>query len=154
MHFKINNQLNMKALFACFFLILGCSLTAQEDADFAQIRAALKQQEADWNKGDIPAFMEVYWKSAQLQFIGAAGVTKGWQQTLDGYKRRYPDRDAMGQLTFGIVSMEKLGKKSVFLVGTWDLKRKNDAPGGHFILIWKKIQGKWVITADHTSARS
>ena len=143
----------MKALFACLFLILGYSLTAQEDADFAQIRAALMQQEADWNKGDIPAFMEVYWKSDQLQFIGAAGVTKGWQQTLDGYKRRYPDRDAMGQLTFGIVSMEKLSKKSVFLVGTWDLKRKNDAPGGHFILIWKKINGKWVITADHTSAR-
>lgn len=143
----------MKALFACLFLILGTSLIAQEDADFAQIRAALMQQEADWNKGDIPAFMEVYWKSDQLQFIGAAGVTKGWQQTLDGYKRRYPDRDAMGQLTFGIVSMEKLSKKSVFLVGTWDLKRKNDAPGGHFILIWKKINGKWVITADHTSAR-
>ena len=144
----------MKALFACLFLIFGYSLTAQEDADFAQIRAALMQQEADWNKGDIPAFMEVYWKSDQLQFIGAAGVTKGWQQTLDGYKRRYPDRDAMGQLTFGIVSMEKLSKKSVFLVGTWDLKRKNDAPGGHFILIWKKINGKWVITADHTSART
>ena len=144
----------MKTLFACFFLIFGYSLTAQEDADFAQIRSALMQQEADWNKGDIPAFMEVYWKSDQLQFIGATGVTKGWQQTLDGYKRRYPDRDAMGQLTFGIVSMEKLSKKSVFLVGTWDLKRKNDAPGGYFILIWKKINGKWVITADHTSARS
>ena len=154
MPFRTNNQLNMKALFTYLFLILGFSLTAQEDADFTQIRAALVQQEADWNKGDIPAFMEVYWKSDQLQFIGAAGVTKGWQQTLDGYKRRYPDRDAMGQLTFGIVSMEKLSKKSVFLVGTWDLKRKNDAPGGHFILIWKKIQGKWVITADHTSARS
>ncbi len=141
----------------CFFFLFFLTnffLGAQEDADFAQIRAALKQQEADWNKGDIPAFMEVYWKSDQLQFIGAAGVTKGWQQTLDGYKRRYPDRDAMGQLTFGIVSMEKLSKKSVFLVGTWDLKRKNDAPGGHFILIWKKIKGKWVITADHTSART
>jgi hypothetical protein len=143
----------MKALFTCLFLVFGYSLIAQEDADFAQIRAALMQQEADWNKGDIPAFMEVYWKSENLQFIGANGVTKGWQQTLDNYKRRYPDRDAMGQLSFGIVSMEKLSKKSVFLVGTWDLKRKNDAPGGYFILIWKKIKGKWVITADHTSAR-
>jgi hypothetical protein len=140
----------------CFFFLFFLTsffLGAHEDADFAQIRAALMQQQADWNKGDIPAFMELYWKSDQLQFIGATGVTKGWQQTLDGYKRRYPDRDAMGQLTFGIVSMEKLSKKSVFLVGTWYLKRKNDAPGGYFILIWKKIQGKWVITADHTSAR-
>lgn len=145
----------MKTTYFFFlFFLSSLFLTAQEDADFTQIRAALMQQEADWNKGDIPAFMEVYWKSDQLQFIGAAGVTKGWQQTLDGYKRRYPDRDAMGQLTFGIVSMEKLSKKSVFLVGTWDLKRKNDAPGGHFILIWKKINGKWVITADHTSART
>jgi len=136
------------------FILAYLSSNAQEDADFVQIRAALMQQQEDWNKGDIPAFMEAYWKSDQLQFIGATGVTKGWQQTLDGYHRRYPNRDAMGQLTFGIVSMEKLSKKSVFLVGTWDLKRKNDAPGGYFILIWKKIKGKWVITADHTSARS
>jgi hypothetical protein len=144
----------MKTNLICgLFCLLSFMLQAQEDADFAQIRTALLQQQSDWNRGDIPAFMEVYWKSDQLQFIGANGVTKGWQQTLDNYHRRYPDRDAMGQLTFGIVSMEKLSKKSVFLVGTWDLKRKNDAPGGHFVLIWKKIQGKWVITADHTSAR-
>lgn len=145
----------MKTKLWCLCLLLGsCVLSAQEDADFAQIRTALMQQQDDWNKGDIPAFMEAYWKSDQLQFIGANGVTKGWQQTLDGYHRRYPNRDAMGQLTFGIVSMEKLSKKSVFLVGTWDLKRKSDAPGGYFILIWKKIQGNWVITADHTSART
>lgn len=144
----------MKTNLLCLCLIIvSYTLKAQEDADFAQIRAALMQQQDDWNKGDIPAFMEAYWKSDELQFIGATGVTKGWQQTLDGYNRRYPNRDAMGQLTFGIVSMEKLSKKSVFLVGTWDLKRKNDAPGGYFILIWKKMKGKWVITADHTSAR-
>lgn len=145
----------MKTKLLCLYLIVGSfTLKAQEDADFTQIRAALMQQQEDWNKGDIPAFMEAYWKSEELQFIGATGVTKGWQQTLDGYHRRYPNRDAMGQLTFGIVSMEKLSKKSVFLVGTWDLKRKSDAPGGYFILIWKKIKGKWLITADHTSART
>jgi len=144
----------MKIFFSCFVFMLGAlALSAQEDADFATIRTSILKQQDDWNRGDIPAFMEVYWKSENLQFIGANGVTKGWQQTLDNYKRRYPDRDAMGQLSFGIVSMEKLSKKSVFLVGTWDLKRKNDAPGGYFVLIWKKIQGKWVIVADHTSAR-
>ena len=145
----------MKIFFSCFLFMLGAfALSAQEDADFATIRTSILKQQADWNRGDIPAFMEVYWKSENLQFIGANGITKGWQQTLDNYKRRYPDRDAMGQLTFGIASMEKLSKKSVFLVGTWDLKRKNDAPGGYFTLIWKKIKGKWVITADHTSART
>ena len=145
----------MKIFFSCVVFMLGAlALSAQEDADFTIIRSSILKQQDDWNRGDIPAFMEVYWKSENLQFIGANGVTKGWQQTLDNYKRRYPDRDAMGQLTFGIVSMEKLSKNSVFLVGTWDLKRKNDAPGGYFILIWKKIKGKWVITADHTSART
>jgi hypothetical protein len=145
----------MKIFFSCFLFMLGIfALSAQEDADFTSIRTAILKQQDDWNRGDIPAFMEVYWKSENLQFIGANGITKGWQQTLDNYKRRYPDRDAMGQLSFGIVSMEKLSKKSVFLVGTWDLKRKNDAPGGYFILIWKKIKGTWVITADHTSART
>jgi ketosteroid isomerase-like protein len=141
-------------LFALFvFLLCSFYALAQEDADFQTIRRAIAEQQEAWNRGDIPAFMQAYWRSDELQFIGGSGVTKGWQATLDNYYRRYPDRAAMGQLTFGIVSMEKISSKCVFLVGTWDLKRQNDAPGGHFVLIWKKIKGKWLITADHTSSR-
>jgi ketosteroid isomerase-like protein len=145
-----------KVLFLLLFLGLGSHelLVAQSsDPDIAQVRALLQQQQDAWNRGDIDAFMQAYWKSDQLQFVGGNGITLGWQNTLDNYKKRYPNRSAMGQLTFGVVSVEKLSKKVIFLIGTWNLKRDTDQPGGYYNLVWKKIAGRWVIVTDHTSSR-
>ncbi len=125
-----------------------------EDEDLMTVQYVLLRQQDDWNKGDIDAFMEGYWKSEKLQFIGGSGVTYGWKNTLENYKKRYPDRAAMGKLTFDIINVEKLSKKSIMLVGKWHLQREKDNPKGHFMLIWKKIGRSWVIIADHTSLSS
>jgi hypothetical protein len=98
--------------------------------------------------------MNGYWESDKLKFVGANGITYGYQATLKGYHKRYPNKDAMGKLTFEVVDVEKISKKIIMLVGKWDLERKIGDIGGHFTLMWKKIKGKWVIIADHTSARS
>ena len=138
------------------FLLLGIALPSHSQSlnkDFESIKQTLFQQQKDWNAGNIDAFMQAYWKSDQLQFGGANGITNGWQATLDGYKERYPDRAAMGQLTFEIKDMTQHSKKVISLTGSWSLKRTNDQPGGHFLLIWRKIKGKWLIVTDHTSAR-
>lgn len=95
--------------------------------------------------------MQGYWKSDELTFIGSRGVTKGWQKTLDNYKKAYPNQESMGKLTFTVLSMEKISKKSVFVIGKWHLKRKIGNIEGHFSLVWKKIKGKWLIVADHSS---
>ena len=115
-----------------------------------EIRKAMKLQEKCWNLGDIECFMDGYWKSEKLTFIGKNEITYGWEATLNRYKKKYPDREAMGNLTFEIVSVEPLGDHW-FVVGKWNLERKRDTIGGHFSLIWRYIDGKWVITTDHTS---
>ncbi len=120
--------------------------------DIEEVKRILIQQSVDWNKGDIDAFMEYYWKSDDLQFIGSGGVIKGWQATLERYRRTYPDRDAMGQLTFDILEVHQLSRKVIMLTGKYTLERKKDRPTGYFILMWKKMKGKWLIVADHTSA--
>ncbi len=136
-----------------FFFIIPLSITAQESKDFAAVKSILFRQQSDWNKGDIDAFMNGYWESDNLKFVGATGITYGYDATLKNYHKRYPDRAAMGQLTFGIKSVEKLSRKVIMLVGTWDLDRTSGPIGGYFTLMWKKIKGKWVVIADHTSAR-
>ena len=108
-------------------------------------------QELAWNRGDLEAFMEGYWRSDSLRFIGSSGLTYGWQQTLDNYKKGYPDTDAMGKLKFTILSVEQLSKRSAFVIGKWHLTRKAGDLSGHYTLLWKKIKGKWVIVADHSS---
>ena len=49
----------------------------------------MEQQQLTWNSGDIDGFMGYYWKSDSLSFIGKSGITRGWQATLDNYKKSY-----------------------------------------------------------------
>lgn len=136
------------------FFILFCafapSVQAQNKAEKA-ILTVMQAQEIAWNKGDLTAFMEGYWHSDSLTFIGSRGLTCGWQTTLDNYKKSYPDVAAMGKLTFTILKVEQLDRKNAFVIGKWHLKRVKDELSGHYTLLWKKVGGKWVIVADHSS---
>lgn len=136
-----------------FFAFPNRSLAQQRSGDLATIETLLFKQADAWNRGDIDAFMQTYWKSEQLLFSNADGVTYGWQPTLDNYKKRYPSREAMGQLTFEVIELRKLNSKTAMMIGSWELERKKDQPGGRFMLLWKKFKGEWKIIADQTSAR-
>lgn len=126
------------------------SVYAQTKAE-TQVRAVLEQQATDWNRGDIEAFMQGYWKSEELVFIGSRGATFGWDQTLANYKKGYPDKATMGELSFDLIRVTQQSKKVVSVVGKFTLIRENDRPSGHFLLLLKKIKGKWKVIADHTS---
>ena len=110
----------------------------------------MNQQETDWNNGEIDSFMQGYWQSDSLMFIGKNGIKYGWQTTLDNYKKSYPDKAAMGKLEFDILKLE-VNQDTAYMLGKWSLIRESDNPNGYFTLYWKKIKGNWVITIDHTS---
>lgn len=125
----------------------ACStINSEKDA----ILKVMHQQEQDWNNGDIEAFMQGYWQSDSLMFIGKNGIKYGWQTTLDNYKKSYPDKAAMGKLTFEILKLEQ-SNNTAYMLGKWSLVRNEDNPNGYFTLYWKKINDNWVITIDHTS---
>jgi ketosteroid isomerase-like protein len=132
-------------------LLLFTLISLESIGQEAEIRALLQKQTEAWNRGDIEGFMEGYWKNDSLMFIGKSGITYGWQQTLDNYKRGYPDKTAMGQLTFTLIEMKSLSKKYFSVVGKWHLKRTIGDIGGHYTLLMKKIKGKWVVVSDHSS---
>ena len=131
-------------------LILPILLFSQ-NTDEISIRKVLADQQVCWNDGDIECFMQGYWKSDELAFVGKSGITYGWQNTLDNYKKRYPDRDTMGSLTFEILLAEPLSDDFWHVVGKWSLQRKNDNPNGHFSLLFRRFDDEWVIVSDHTS---
>jgi uncharacterized protein (TIGR02246 family) len=66
----------------------------------AAIQAVLTAQSAAWNRGDLEAFTAVYAEDAS--FLSPSGLTRGRQQVLARYKKRYPDQKAMGTLTLEI----------------------------------------------------
>jgi hypothetical protein len=118
--------------------------------DVAAILENMNAQQESWNRGDIPGFMEHYWKSDSLKFIGSKGITYGWQKTLNNYLKNYPDKKAMGILKFTIKESSQLSPTSIYVIGQWELQKEKPA-GGYFTLLWKKIESKWVIVSDHTS---
>lgn len=141
------------------FLMLGACQNApdalQNTVEIPQeVQIKMDQQEAAWNRGDIDGFMShAYWPNDSLIFIGSKGPTYGYQSTLDNYIRSYPDAQAMGQLDFELLEWRPLGNGHGFLIGQWSLQRVDSLGNleGHFSLIWKHIDGQWLIVADHSS---
>jgi ketosteroid isomerase-like protein len=128
-----------------------CLHSIAQNKDEQQILQALNIQKNAWNKGDIHRFMETYWHNDSLMFIGKSGVTYGWQNTLNNYKKGYPDTAAMGKLDFDILHVKRLSGLYFSVVGKWNLTRSIGNVGGHFTLLFKKIKNKWLIVSDHSS---
>ena len=135
------------------FVLIYCSPQTKSPEQSSnpenEIRALLQTQQDAWNEGDIDKFMEGYWKSDSMQFVGST-IRQGWQATLERYKQTYPDRAAMGTLQFDIWQVVRISEDACLLTGKYTLMRANDQPSGPFTLIFRVKNGKWVITYDHT----
>jgi len=140
----------MKKLIFIFFIVCVLCSFQNGGGGVKLVTGNMEAQEKAWNAGDINGFMACYWHSDSLKFIGSKGITYGWQKTLDNYIKAYPTKEAMGILKFTIIEASQLSESSIYVIGKWELKKEKPV-GGHFTLLWKKIEGKWVIVADHTS---
>ena len=127
-------------------------LATDRVADRAAITAVLQAEQAAWNRGDVIAFLEGYWKSPELTFSGSGGVARGFDGVLARYKKNYPDREAMGELQFSGLEFRFLGPDAALVLGKWHLKRATGDIGGVFSLVWQKFPEGWKIIHDHTSA--
>lgn len=139
-------QLLLCLLFTVFVV------TAQaQGKDEQAVRDLLQQQTNAWNQGDLHQFMQTYWQSDSLMFIGKRGVQYGWTNTLNNYKKSYPDTTAMGKLHFNILEVKRLSALYFFVVGEWHLQRSIGNLDGHYTLLLRKVKNRWVIVADHSS---
>ncbi|WP_121353017.1 YybH family protein [Flavisolibacter nicotianae] len=140
----------MKRSLLLLFLFVSLLAGAQK-SDGEKIRGLLAAQTEAWNHGDLEGFMKTYWKSDSLLFIGKNGLKWGWQETLRNYQKSYPDTTAMGKLSFNILVVKKLSADYYYVVGKWMLQRMIGDLSGHYNLLLRKIKGRWVIVADHSS---
>ena len=140
----------MRTIIIILFCLAGFSAFAQ-NKDEQAILNSINIQKTAWNNGDLVTFMDTYWKSDSLMFIGKSGVTYGWQNTLNNYKKSYPDTTSMGKLNFEIIHIKRLSVLYYSLVGKWELTRSIGNLKGHFTLLFKKIGKNWVIVSDHSS---
>ena len=140
-----------------FLLCIGHALTGAAQSgdappkDAAAIQKIMAAQSEAWNRGSIDDFMKGYWQNDSLLFIGQSGITYGYTNALNNYKKNYSDADKMGKLFFTLLKINKLSPDYCFVIGKWFLKRKAGDVGGIYTLLFRKIDEHWVIVADHSS---
>jgi beta-aspartyl-peptidase (threonine type) len=120
----------------------------------AEVRALLDAQVSAWNRGDLEAFMAGYWRSPELVFCSGATVTKGWDATLERYRKRYQaEGREMGRLRFDAIDVMALGEDAAFARGAYRLRlRDGSEPNGLFTLVLRRFPDGFRIVHDHTSA--
>ena len=147
--------MKMKTMSCILFIVAGLTIFAagafgQENAATA-IRKVMDDQAVAWNQGNIDEFMKGYWNSEKLVFVSGDRITRGWQPTLNNYKRNYNSRAMMGTLTFSDLEINVLSKDAAVVLGSWSLAREKDNPHGKFTLTFRKFKEGWRIIMDHTS---
>ncbi len=140
----------MKSIYLIVLTLLSVASLCQTK-DETEVRNLLTRQNQAWNRGDIDAFMVGYWENDSLMFIGKSGVTYGYKNTLSNYKKNYPDTAAMGKLTFTLIQLKQLSPEFFHVTGKYYLTRTIGDASGHFTLVFRKLNGKWVIISDHSS---
>ena len=123
------------------------------DGKRALIKSILTEQTKAWNQGNLPQFMETYWKSDRLTFSSGGKTTYGWQATLDNYKKSYSPPKQMGQLHFDGLEILMIESNSALVLGNFHLNMKDgEKRNGNFSLVVKKLESGWKIIHDHSSS--
>jgi ketosteroid isomerase-like protein len=128
----------------------------------AAVRAVLDAQVAAWNAGDVRGFMAGYARTDSLVFISNGQMRRGWQTALYAYMRSYPDRAAMGTLSFEDLDVDVLAPDVALVQGLFRLRFPAPAAAGDgsppdalglFSLVFRRDpEAGWKIIHDHTSS--
>lgn len=137
-------------------LVLALALSIcswAESPSQAAIHHLMDQQAADWNRGDVDAFMKAYEDAPTTTFVGKT-VEYGYATIRERYKRIYPTAAGMGKLTFTHLAIRDLDSGYAVATGNFHLERTPAGGGnadGIFSLVLKKDPQGWKIILDHSN---
>ncbi len=159
------NRRRMSLLVALVALSLTCTARADDrallkrvspanDALRAELQQRLDGDSAAWNRGDLEAFCASYAEDAT--FVSPSGITHGRAEVLARYRKRYPDRHAMGTLKLEIREVRPVQSApgaaplAVSVVAHWSLRYpdKPESAGSTLLVFHRDAHGGWKIVQD------
>lgn len=128
------------------FLAALAAATAGAEEPAREAQAVLQEQVAAWNRGDLDGYCALYAEDAV--FASPTGLFRGRQAVLERYRRRYPDRAAMGTLAFEPQDV-RATTDAVSIVARWRLAYpdKPEAAGLTLVVFRRTAQG-WRLVQD------
>ena len=124
---------------------------SREELDMIKV---LNGQERAWNHGDLDAYLAGYKNGTDLLFISDGKVTRGFEELITDYRRNYPNKEAMGVLTFSELEPHVMSEDFGVVVGKYHVDRSKKAGGaanGMFSLVFEKTADGWKIVVAHTT---
>ena len=91
------------------------------------VNLVLDDQLSGWNAGNIDQFMDGYVKDSSVRFITDKKAKTSWQEITDSYKKGYPDKEAMGHLTFHRDEIRWVNEAAYIaqVIGRWEVIQKH-----------------------------
>lgn len=98
------------------------------------VESVLDEQLSGWNNGNIDQFMRGYIQDSTVRFITNKKVKTSWQEITDSYKKGYPNKEAMGKLTFHRDEIRWINEPAGIsqVIGRWEVIQKKqlaEVPG-------------------------
>ncbi|MBJ6117017.1 nuclear transport factor 2 family protein [Pontibacter sp. BT310] len=147
---------NLRLLYLTLLLMatttIVSSFTIPKGDAVQEVKQALEGQIAAWNKGDLETAMGFYWNSPEMLWISKGGTEKGYQEVYDMFLQDFTDRSKMGVYSYEPLHIEQVSREAVFFVFRWKIELDGKRlMGGVSSQVWKKLNGRWVVTSEHAS---
>jgi ketosteroid isomerase-like protein len=117
------------------------------------IHQAVRKLEADWNRGDMEAYLAAYANTSGVALLSSNKPLRSWQQIAEVYRSSFPDPTAMGQFHVKTVEVQ-VGADESFAIASGTFEHRFPAlfVDGAFTLVYARDgAGRWLIVHEHTS---
>ena len=130
--------------------------SAERAAIRAELETMLARAAANWNRGDLDAFVDDYLPGDSTTFIGSRGLVRGPKAIRAGYAPRFAAGAVRDSLSFVILDVDPVAPDAVNLIGQYTLARRiggrdSVTSRGPTSLLVRRVQGRWRIVHDHSS---
>jgi len=118
----------------------------------AEIRVMLEKLQADWNGGDMDAYLDAYWNSADFSLMfGSTGV-RGWQAVHDLFTTSWMTEEAMGDFAVLELDIRFSGPDMAIASGGFEHQFPDEKIVGAFTHVLRRFDDTgWKIVHEHTS---
>jgi uncharacterized protein (TIGR02246 family) len=121
-----------------------------------EIETMLARAAANWNGGDLAAFVDDYLPGSETTYIGSKGVLRGPDAIRTAYAPRFAPGGMRDSLSFELLDVDPLAPDVTNVIATWSLIRhvggRDSVTGrGPTSLLMRRVDGRWRIVHDHSS---
>jgi uncharacterized protein (TIGR02246 family) len=116
-----------------------------------EIYEQLNRMADAWNRHDIDAYLDGYWRSDDLVIVVEGENLRGWDLLSKAYHSGYPNLEEMGTLTLDRVQIHLLSPDLGFALTWFTASFPKKKEFGTDTVILKKLPEGWRVAISHSS---